>query len=258
VVEPSWEQRLLGATLASDTDALAARRSSARLWDLSNFQTYRTEVVVERWTRRAHADCQLIESTDLLPMDAARVDGIPTTAVPRTLIDCATKVGPSRLMEMADDAVFRKLTSYEDLLDRFVRLARRGRPGITLTRQLLERRLGVELGTNAFETMVLDIIRAHRLPMPVLQYPVIIDGHKYFLDMAWPGVKRFVECDGWEWHGRPVAHSGDLKRQNALVLAEWMPLRFTWQTVKDQPDLVASEIKRGLAQTGAGLSDHHR
>jgi very-short-patch-repair endonuclease len=247
----SWEQQVLAATFAAGTEALAARRTSARLWELSTLRTSRVEIVVERWTRRPRVQGQLIESTDLLPSDAADVQGIPTTAVPRTLIDCASKVGPARLREMADEAVHRKLMSYEDLLDRFVRLARRGRPGVTTTRALLEQRLGVQLGTNAFETMVLDIIRDHGLPMPVVQHPVIIDGRKFFLDMAWPEVKRFVECDGWEWHGRPQRHSEDLQRQNILVLAEWKPLRFTWQTVTEQPGLVADEISAAVASRPA-------
>jgi very-short-patch-repair endonuclease len=248
VADITWEQRVLAAALGAGTDALVARRSAIRLWNLSAIHTNRLEVVVPRWGRRPLREGQLIESTDLLPSDRAVVDGIPVTGVARTLIDCATKVGPVRLLEMADDAVFRKLMTYEELLDRFVRLARRGRPGVVYTRAVLEQRLNVELGTNAFETMVLDIIRQNGLPMPVVQHPVIVDGQKFFLDMAWPQVKRFIECDGWEWHGRPQRHTDDLKRQNILVNAEWKPLRFTWQTAKNQPGLVASEIRVALAE----------
>jgi len=248
VVDPTWEQDILGAVLAAGPGALVARRSAARLWGLSGARSSRVEVVVPRWTRRRLHTGQLIESTDLRRRDVAEVDGIPVTAVPRTLIDCAIKVGPARLAQMADDAVRRKLTTYEELLDRFVRLARRGRPGVVLTRSLLEARLGVELGANDFEKMVLDIVTRHRLPTPVCQHPVILEGEKFFLDLAWPNAKRFVECDGWDAHGSPQALTSDLRRQNLLVLAGWVPLRFSWQTVRHHSGLVARQIAAALAQ----------
>jgi very-short-patch-repair endonuclease len=59
-------------------------------------------------------------------------------------------------------------------------------------------------------------------------------------------VRRFVECDGWETHGTPQALTADLERQNALVLAGWVPLRFSWRTVKDRPGLVATQITAAL------------
>lgn len=243
-----WEQRVLGATMAAGPDALAARRTAARLYGLSGASFERVEVVVPRWRRRHITDGLIIESTDLRPSDTAEVEGIPTTSVRRTLIDCAAKVGPDRLMRMADDAVRRRLTTYELVLDRFLQIARRGRPGVVLTRALLEARLGVEIGTNDFEKMVLDIVARYGLPVPVTQYPVIVEGEKFYLDLAWPAAKRFVECDGWETHGTPLALDQDLRRQNLLVLAGWHPLRFGWRTVKMEPALVARQIRESLAQ----------
>lgn len=244
----TWHQRVLGASLAGGPSALAARRSAARLWGLAGAHSERVEIVVPRWSRRLIAGVTVIESTDLRDGDAGMVSGVPATSVPRTLIDCASRVGPDRLARMADDAVRRRLTTYEDVLDRFVRLARRGRPGVVRTRQLLEARLGVELGANDFERMVLDIVARFGLPEPVVQYPVILSGEKFLLDLAWPERRRFVECDGWDTHGSPQALDSDLRRQNLLVLAGWVPLRFAWRTVRDQPALVGRQIREALAE----------
>lgn len=243
----SWEQRVQAATLAAGPEASAARRTAARLHDLSGAWFERVEVVVPRWHRRHISDGSIIESTDLRSTDIVDVEGIPTTSVRRTLIDCAAKVGPDRLMRMADDAVRRRLTTYESVLDRFVQIARRGRPGVVSTRALLEARLGVEIGSNDFEKMVLDVVARFGLPAPVTQHPVIIDEKKYYLDLAWPEVKRFVECDGWDAHGTPRVMDLDFRRQNQLVLAGWQPLRFAWRTVQNEPAIVAQEIRASLA-----------
>jgi predicted transcriptional regulator of viral defense system len=249
MAESSWEQKLLIAVLAAGPGALAARRSASRLWGVTNAPSPRIEVVVRRWTRRPITSGQLIESTDLRQEDIALIDGIPVTSVPRTIIDCAAKVGPHRLLELADNAVHQRLTTYEEILDRFVRLARRGRPGVVRTREMLEQRLGVEIGTDLFEQMVLEIVAEYGLPLPIPQFPVIVNGEKYFLDLAWPAVKRFVECDGWDTHALPQAITSDDLRQNDLVLAGWKPLRFSWHTVKYDRPVVARQI--AMAMTGA-------
>jgi very-short-patch-repair endonuclease len=38
----------------------------------------------------------------------------------------------------------------------------------------------------------------------------------------------------------------DRNRQNALVLAGWRVLRFTWPMVRGQPDAVIATIRRAL------------
>jgi len=241
-----WAQQVTAAVLAGGPDVLATQRSATRLWNLSGATSRRVEVVVPRGMRRRITTGRVVETTDLRASDAAVRHGIPVTALPRTLIDVGASVGPRLLAEMADDAVRRKLTTYDEILDRFVRLARRGRPGVARMRTLLGERLGVDLTANDFERMVLEIVADHGLPAPVCQHPVIIEGDKYFLDLAWPEHRRFVECDGWETHGTPQALVEDLERQNKLVLAGWVPLRFAYRTVKDRPGLVARQIRSAL------------
>ena len=60
------------------------------------------------------------------------------------------------------------------------------------------------------------------------QHPVTVDGHRYVLDFALPEVKVAVEVDGLEVHATRAALDGDLERQNRLVLAGWLPLRYTY------------------------------
>ncbi len=246
--DSTWRQHLLAGCLGAGPLAGACRRSASGLWQLDGASCVRLEVVTVRWKRRCLDGCRVVESTDLRPSDIHMMERIPVTSVRRTLIDVGAVVPGDVLRGMADDAVRRRMTTYEAILERFVQVARRGRPGVAAMRALLEERLGVMLdGSNCFEQMVLELVRDAGLPPPVAQHPVTISGHRYFLDLAWPERKVVVECDGWETHGTPVALQADLERQNHLVLDGWTVLRFAWRTVKDDPSRVVAQCRAALA-----------
>jgi very-short-patch-repair endonuclease len=65
-------------------------------------------------------------------------------------------------------------------------------------------------------------------------------------DLAFPGCRLAVEVDGWAWHIDPDRFQRDRARQNALVLAGWTVLRFTWSDVTERPDRVVAQIRRAL------------
>ena len=67
------------------------------------------------------------------------------------------------------------------------------------------------------------------------------------VDLAFPSHRLAVEVDGWTWHGDPSRFQRDRARHNALVLAGWTVLRFTWSDVTGRPDRVVAEIRRALA-----------
>lgn len=65
------------------------------------------------------------------------------------------------------------------------------------------------------------------------QHPLA--GTRYRLDYAWPPARLAVEVDGYASHAGLEAFGYDRERQNALVLAGWTVLRFTWAHVRDRP-----------------------
>lgn len=69
---------------------------------------------------------------------------------------------------------------------------------------------------------------------------------RYVVDLAFPGCRLAVEVDGWAWHIDPDRFQRDRARQNALVLAGWTVLRFTWSDVTERPDRVVAQIRRAL------------
>jgi very-short-patch-repair endonuclease len=82
------------------------------------------------------------------------------------------------------------------------------------------------------------------VPRPVRQHPV--GGTPYRLDYAWPDRLLAVEVDGYGPHSSREAFQSDRARQNALVLAGWTVLRFTWADVRDRPAAVAAVLRRAL------------
>ncbi|MFV0426754.1 MAG: DUF559 domain-containing protein [Beutenbergiaceae bacterium] len=67
----------------------------------------------------------------------------------------------------------------------------------------------------------------------------------YYLDIAFPGPRLAIEIDGRAFHGDERFES-DRERQNALVLAGWTVLRFTYAMLVERPEDVVRQIRVSL------------
>ncbi len=72
---------------------------------------------------------------------------------------------------------------------------------------------------------------------------VVLSGIKYWIDVAFVVHRLAVEVDGWAWHSDVDRFAHDRRRQNALVLAGWTVLRFTWHDLKSRPEAVVAQIR---------------
>jgi len=93
------------------------------------------------------------------------------------------------------------------------------------------------------ETLLSKILRGGGLPDPVRQFPVMISGHSFRLDAAYPELMIFMEGDGFGVHSQRSPFERDRSRQNLLVVAGWLPLRFTWRRLCRSPHDVVSEVR---------------
>jgi very-short-patch-repair endonuclease len=75
---------------------------------------------------------------------------------------------------------------------------------------------------------------------------VDIEGQRYYIDVAFPGLKLAVEIDGRLHETDEDLFESDRWRQNALVLDGWMVLRFTWAMLRDHPDVVVHDIRTAI------------
>ncbi|UDY38112.1 hypothetical protein [Dermatobacter hominis] len=243
----TWRQEVMVEVLRGGPQAVSSHRSAAALAALDRFRPGAIDVVSPRGGRRSSPSAHLHETYDLPGRDRDALDGIPVTSVTRTLIDMGRYVGAHRLGSMLDDAVRRKLTTYERVHDRFRELARPGRNGIGRMRAVLEDRpCGAPAPGSDFETMVLRLLRQARLPEPVLQHRVQCDDLHFLLDLAWPDHMLAVECEGHAYHQTPTQLAWDEMRKNRLQLEGWTVLAYTWITARRDPDGLVSEVAAGL------------
>lgn len=243
----SWRQAVLAAVLAGGPTARASHRCASALWPLDGVVGRSIEIVSPMHHRRPRGGIVVHESRHLPPADWATVGGIPVTAVERTLIDCARYWHHERLGRLLDAAVRDGLTSYEQVVERFEGLARRGRPGIATMRRVLDDRelLDGHLG-HGFEDRMLRLIRGAGLADPVRQQPLDIEGQRYYLDFWFPDAALGIECDSRRFHTLAAQIEADLRRQNAILRQGILLLRYTPRDLRTDPGRIVREISEEL------------
>lgn len=82
--------------------------------------------------------------------------------------------------------------------------------------------------------------------------PLIIRGEPYVIDVAFSAIKLAIEVDGRAYHGA-ARFETDRWRQNAIALAGWRILRFTWQMIDCYPDRVVATVEEALALWGKAV-----
>lgn len=189
----------------------------------------------------------LHRSGDLIAPDIRSIDGVRTTNAVRTLIDLGAVVRPHVLTNAVETAFRERLITHDRLVRRFFELARRGRPGIGPMRRLLVARdPSLKPAGSNLETLLLRILARHGLPEPVRQHEVVIKGHRFFIDVAFPEALLAIEADGFGIHTAHDAFVRDRVRQNLLVMHGWLVLRYAWRILCDQPGQVAAEVASAL------------
>lgn len=105
---------------------------------------------------------------------------------------------------------------------------------------------------SAAERLAHRILRAAGITGWLGNYRVTVrNGHTYFLDIAFPGLKLAIEIDG-RFHQTDLRQfETDRWRQNDLVVDGWMVLRFTYRMLVEDPDGVIAIIRRAMRRCAA-------
>jgi hypothetical protein len=222
------EQRILAAVLAAGPGAVASHMSAAVLWKLRGVVLDDLDVTVERG-RQPRLRAVHLHRVNRFPDEDRRVVlGIPTTSVPRLLVDLSAFWSPGQLRVALDEMLRRHETTLGSV-ERCVRRleSARGRRCAVIETLVKERKERPVVGESHLEQRIFEPLLAAGVDPPVPQYPVVVGGQQFRLDFAWPDVQLYVEVDGFDTHRMHTDFHRDRRREAVLVAAGWTPLHFT-------------------------------
>ncbi len=202
-VVPSWESRLLAATMT--TGGIASHRSAAVLWGLGFYRQPLPEIEIPQPRRRTIPGAHLHRTTQWGLRDETVIRGIPVTGINRTLLDCGAVVTVRRLERLVESAIRQRLTTWPELTQTLSRHSRKGRDGCGKLRTLLEMRLGDQtVPLSDFSRLIANLLADNDLPEPVLEHRIHAADGSFIMqaDLAWPLRKKAWELDGLAFHFR--------------------------------------------------------
>lgn len=232
--------------LTAPAGAVISHLSAADVWGVEiPFRDRRDERVHLTIPPGSGAESRVDRRLYRLPMDvrdAVRKGSLPVTSPARTWRDLAGILQPPALLA-ATDQMLNGHASRRELADELARRPR-GR-GCARARQVLP--IASPLADSPMESVLRWLIHDAGLPMPVLQHPVRDSGGVVVAaaDMAWPERKVLVEFDG-DVHRERKTFVKDRRRQNRVVTAGWLILRFTSADVYGDPEGVLAQIRKAL------------
>ena len=245
---PTELQALLAAVLAAGPGAMASHRGAAWLWDLL------PDMHLEVGGLRQHRPAGRVVYHRLVDVRPVVRRAIPSTDPLLTLVHLAQFGTEGLVVASLDRGIASGLFTATAVSAELDRRTGKGVRGAALLRSCLRDRLDAPgERTSDLESVMDRLIVRYGLPLPVRQYD--LPGTQYRLDYAWPPARVLVEVDGYESHSGLDAFSYDRERQNALVLAGWTVLRFTWTQVRNRAAWVSRQIldALGILQPALGF-----
>lgn len=217
-------------------EATASGLTAAWWLDMTKFAPEVVEVTVPRDRRLAHRAGTRLRRRDLASVDVVERRGLRLTAPDLTIVEAASRLGGGA--RVLDSALLRRQSELPRLWRAHLR--NKGRRGAPRSRRLL---LAASNGARS---------EAERLFARLLDQAGIT-GWKanygvagYDVDFAFVGPKVAVEIDGLAFHSDADDFHRDRKRQNAIALAGWQVLRFTWLDLTEYPERVVAQVRRAI------------
>ncbi|HET7122050.1 MAG TPA: hypothetical protein VFI17_12480 [Solirubrobacterales bacterium] len=194
--------------------------------------------------RRPRMPVRIHRARRLEAADRVREEGVPVTAVPRTLLDMAARLRPQqldRLVERSEELGLFDLQAVEELLGRTV-----GHHGHKRLRTAIALYKPTSFTRSDLEARFLELCLEAGLPQPRTNY--VEQGLE--LDCYWPEFRFAVELDLYETHGTRAAFERDRLRQEELLLAGIAMTRVTGPRLEREPQKVIERVRRLLGQRG--------
>lgn len=200
----------------------------------------RPHVTVRR-KRHLTRDAQAAAAVHWRDLDVDDViDGWVTSRV-RTVIDCCLDLPFDEALAVADSAL-RSGLGRRAVAERARWLGPRQRNRVARVMGAADRR-----AANPFESVLraiaLDVTGLVVEPQARIRY----DGFYARVGLADEDLRIVLEADSHEFHSERKAFDRDCRRYNGLLTRDWLVLRFTWEQVMFEPDVVRRAIQDVVA-----------
>lgn len=238
--------KCLAAVLACGDTALASHDSAGWLWGLVG-RFHEPPVVTVGNAGHRRPGIEVHRSLTLVEADKSVAEGVPVTAIPRTLLDLSARGSDATvegLLERGDRLNLLDVTAIDELLVRS-----RSRPGARRLRRALGLYRDPSFTRSLLERRFLRMAREHGLPRPAMN--LFVGGIE--IDAYWETERFAVELDGYGTHRTRAAFERDPLRQEALRLAGIDSIRITARRLEREPAVVASRLRQLLASRRAAL-----
>lgn len=236
---PTRHTRVWGCLLVAGPRAALGDETAAWLWGWCEDPPL-VRLVLPPEVRRRVPHPGRARRAPLPQGNVVRCHGFPATSQPRTIADCLRFLPRGRAADILDRSQQRRGPS---LLSIAAALPVRG-PGSAQARSLLAAADGTRFEA---ERRCARLLRKAGFTGWAANHPVRLGSEQFVLDFAFAGLKVAVEVDGFAYHSNVDRFQRDRRRQNALVRAGWIVLRFTWHDIVERPDAVVAEIHAVIA-----------
>jgi very-short-patch-repair endonuclease len=175
---------------------------------------------------------------DVHPEDLVVHRGLPSTALPLTVLEAAVELGTGG-SALLDRALQRQV--------RFTAVYRSHCRNLGATGSAAAGRMLVAAADRSASVAERRLVRMLR-DAGCRGWVCALPASGYLVDVAFPAARVGIEVDGWAWHMDAARALADKRRQNALVRAGWTVLRYTWHDLVDRPHGVLAEIAHAVAR----------
>ena len=247
--------RYMSATLTVPGSLLAGA-AAAHLLGLPDSSKAPPEVVTHAGGGHRVHGVIVRRSWDLPERHRSRVEAIPVTTVPRTVLDLAAGLDSAALGSLVDELVNRRRITIKRLFDEFDHIARRGRPGTAALRMVLIPRLqGLVVPASELERRGVDFLEHHDFDTPLIQFRPPWAGRAVArIDVAYPDRMLLIEFDGRRWHDRDDCFESDRVRDQLAMAHGWIVVRITWRQLTTDPAATAARLRLIMAARTQGHS----
>lgn len=246
LIEMDEPHQLIRAAVAVLPNSVVSHEAAAEIHGIPRVRRGLAVVSVHSRTTHSFPGVTVHRNHDLHESHTELQGDLPTTTLPRTVIDLAGLLHPKHVERIVDDLITQKRLSIERINRVLSDVARRGKPGSGTMRTILAGRgVGPERNATQLERRGLAVLRDGGLPVPSLEHAIPWNPARRF-DACYPMWRIAIEWDSRRWHQSDEAFEQDRERDRSALLHGWSVYRFTWRDVTERPDQVVETIRLAI------------